>query len=178
MAEPSILNQKSFYPLYWIFIAVILLVADYFSGPFIQFPITYLIPVALASWYSGKWWGLAFAVLMPLVRFSYNIALWTIPWTIVEASVNATIRISVLALFSLLIDRTAEQSRRLAREIHLLEGILPICSFCKKVRDEHDVWHPIEKYIASKSGTLLSHGVCPECAQKYYGDILKKKSGL
>gem|GEM_PF-2572824 len=39
---------------YWSGLSVLLLIADYFSGPFIQFPITYLIPVALSSWYKGR----------------------------------------------------------------------------------------------------------------------------
>ncbi len=48
----KIINEsKPIYLLYWLAIAIILLLVDFFSGPFIQFPISYLIPVALASWY-------------------------------------------------------------------------------------------------------------------------------
>jgi hypothetical protein len=175
METNSPLIKNPVFPLLWIGISILLLVADYFSGPFIQFPVTYLIPVALASWYNGRWWGLAFAVLMPLIRFYFNIALWTIPWTIVDASLNVVIRIVVLSLFSLVIDRTANQTRRLSREVHLMEGLLPVCSFCKRIRDENNMWQPMEKYISSHSAAAFSHGLCPECLQEHYGDILKKK---
>lgn len=63
----------------WFAIALLILVADYFAGPFIQFPVTYLLPIALASWFSGMGWGLVLAVAMPLARWFFNIALWTVP---------------------------------------------------------------------------------------------------
>jgi|GEM_PF-1309470 len=140
----------------------------YFSGPFIQFPITYLVPVALVSWYNGRWWGIAFAILLPLVRFYYNIALWEVPWTITEASINAVIRIVVLSSFGLIIHRVAIQTRTLSREVELLQGLLPICSYCKKIRDQHDHWQPMEKYIMERSAASFTHGICPDCLQKHW----------
>ncbi len=56
--------------------------------------------------------------------------------------------------------------------IHNLEKILPICSFCKKIRDETGRWEQMELYVAKKSGTAFSHSVCPECAKKHYGEFL------
>jgi hypothetical protein len=161
-------------PYYWIGIAAILLAADYFAGPFIQFPVTYLIPISLASWYSGRRWGLALSFAMPLTRFVYNIAFWTIPWTVVEASANCIIRITVFALFTILIDRLARRTKSLNKEVDLLTGLLPICSFCKRIRDDKNRWQPIETYISERTEASFSHGVCPECAEKHYGQFLKK----
>jgi hypothetical protein len=160
---------------FWIGISVLLLIADYFSGPFIQFPVTYLIPVALASWYNGKRWGATFAILLPLVRFYFNMALWTIPWTIVETSLNCAIRITVLLSFALIIDRTAKQTRELTKEVNLLEGLLPICSFCKKIRDDSNNWQPMEKYISERTEATFTHGLCPDCAARHYGNIYKNE---
>jgi hypothetical protein len=160
---------------FWIGISVLLLIADYFSGPFIQFPVTYLIPVALSSWYNGKRWGAAFAILLPLVRFYFNMALWTIPWTVVEASLNCAIRITVLLSFALIIDRTAKQTRELTKEVNLLEGLLPICSFCKKIRDDSNNWQPMEKYISERTEATFTHGLCPDCAARHYGNIFNKE---
>jgi hypothetical protein len=171
--ELNIRNEKIPLPCYWIGISIILLVADYFAGPFIQFPVTYLIPISLASWYSGHRWGLAFSITMPLIRLVYNIAFWTIPWTIVEASVNCIIRVIVFTLFSILIDQSATRTRALNKEVDLLTGLLPICSFCKKIRDDKNQWQPIETYISKKSEVSFSHGICPECAEKHYGISLK-----
>jgi hypothetical protein len=51
--------------------------------------------------------------------------------------------------------------------IKYLEGFLPVCSFCKKIRIG-DQWVPIEKYISEHSETQFSHSFCPECAEKHY----------
>jgi hypothetical protein len=48
-----------------------------------------------------------------------------------------------------------------------LEGLLPICSYCKKIRDEKDTWQPIEGYISTRTEATFSHGVCPSCIEKY-----------
>ena len=58
-----------------------------------------------------------------------------------------------------------------------LEGILPVCASCKKIRDEKNNWHQIESYIHERSDAEFSHGICPECAEKLYPDFnpYKKK---
>jgi hypothetical protein len=64
-------------------------------------------------------------------------------------------------------------------EIKLLRGILPICSSCKKIRDDEGYWTQIESYIDKYSDAVFSHGICPDCAQKLYPEqyeaILKEK---
>lgn len=62
------------------------------------------------------------------------------------------------------------RSRRLFRKIKHLEGILPVCASCKKIRDGEGNWQPIELYIRDRSGLEFSHGVCPECARRLYPD--------
>jgi len=59
------------------------------------------------------------------------------------------------------------------KRIKYLEGLLPVCSFCKKIRVGKE-WVPIEKYIHEHSEADFSHGLCPECAEKYYKDYLPK----
>jgi PAS domain S-box-containing protein len=51
-------------------------------------------------------------------------------------------------------------------EVEELRGILPICSYCKKVRDEHDYWQQIEAYIEKHSDAKFSHAICPQCLPK------------
>ena len=48
-------------------------------------------------------------------------------------------------------------------QIKHLEGIIPICSYCKKIRDDHEVWQRLETYICQHSEAVFSHGICPEC---------------
>jgi hypothetical protein len=56
-------------------------------------------------------------------------------------------------------------------EVKTLRGFLPICSHCKKIRDDEGYWNQIESYIHKHSDAEFSHGICPECAQKYYPDM-------
>ena len=53
-------------------------------------------------------------------------------------------------------------------EIQTLMGILPICSYCKKIRDEQGYWHQVESYVTKHSQAEFSHGLCQACADKYY----------
>ena len=56
-------------------------------------------------------------------------------------------------------------------EIKTLRGILPICSHCKKIRNDEGYWDQIESYIRDHSEAEFSHGICQECADKYYPDM-------
>ena len=56
-------------------------------------------------------------------------------------------------------------------EVTLLQGILPICSMCKKVRDDKGYWNQIESYIRDHSDADFSHSMCPECAKNLYPDL-------
>ncbi len=53
-----------------------------------------------------------------------------------------------------------------------LQGLLPICMFCKKVRDKAQVWQALELYLSERLGTQLSHALCQDCLKENYGDIL------
>ncbi|MBI9097090.1 MAG: cache domain-containing protein [Spirochaetaceae bacterium] len=55
-------------------------------------------------------------------------------------------------------------------EIRTLNGLLPICAHCKKIKDEKGYWNQIESYIESHTDALFSHGLCESCAQELYGD--------
>lgn len=66
--------------------------------------------------------------------------------------------------------RAAEERERLVHdlraalaEVRTLRAILPICSYCKRVRDDENYWHNVEAYITKHTGSQFSHGVCPDC---------------
>lgn len=56
-------------------------------------------------------------------------------------------------------------------EIKQLRGIIPICSNCKKIRDDEGYWNQVEQYVSVHSGAKFSHGICPDCARKHYNYI-------
>ena len=57
-------------------------------------------------------------------------------------------------------------------EVKILSGFLPICTSCKKIRDDQGDWYQIEAYIRENSEAEFSHGVCPDCAKKLYPDYV------
>ena len=61
--------------------------------------------------------------------------------------------------------------------IEVLDGLLPICSACKKIRDKNGLWHQVESYIRDRSRAEFSHGICPECAQELYGEYMGRDGG-
>jgi sigma-B regulation protein RsbU (phosphoserine phosphatase) len=62
--------------------------------------------------------------------------------------------------------RVAERILRFATQVSQLEAFLPICGYCKKVRDDQNYWQQIEGYINARTGTDFSHSVCPDCYQR------------
>jgi len=65
--------------------------------------------------------------------------------------------------------------RDLAREeAKTLSGLLPICSHCKKIRDDEGEWQVLEEYISHHSEADFSHGLCPECLAKYYPEVYER----
>jgi hypothetical protein len=61
-------------------------------------------------------------------------------------------------------------------EIKHLKGIIPICSSCKKIRDDKGYWHQVESYIRDHSEVDFSHGICPDCIKKLYPDFDGQKT--
>lgn len=73
-----------------------------------------------------------------------------------------------------------EMDKRKAREkelekalsdIKVLSGLIPICSHCKKMRNDEGYWQHLEKFISERSNANFTHGICDECMEKYYPDI-------
>ena len=61
---------------------------------------------------------------------------------------------------------TLRRTRQLAGQIETLQSLLPVCAWCKKVRNDSGYWYQIEKYITANSRTKITHGICPECEAK------------
>ena len=61
----------------------------------------------------------------------------------------------------------AERILGLRRELEQLEGLLPICSYCKRIRNERDEWESLESYIEQRFATAFTHSICPDCYTKH-----------
>ncbi len=73
-------------------------------------------------------------------------------------------------------DQVIERLKKTLSEVKTLQGLLPICAHCKKIRDDKGYWNQLEAYIEAHSDVRLSHGICPDCAEKYYGTELKTRT--
>ncbi len=71
-------------------------------------------------------------------------------------------------------ERTRELENALEK-VQVLSGLLPICCSCKKIRNDQGYWQQVEQFVAMHTGARFSHGLCPDCGLKLYGDILSKK---
>lgn len=63
-----------------------------------------------------------------------------------------------------------ERDKALA-EVRTLSGLLPICASCKRIRDKAGEWQPIERYVGERTEASFTHGMCPECMEKFYPEI-------
>ena len=61
-------------------------------------------------------------------------------------------------------------------QVKILSGFLPICSSCKKIRDDNGYWNKIETYIRNHSEAEFTHGICPGCAEKDYPELYSNES--
>ena len=70
--------------------------------------------------------------------------------------------------------RVAERILRYTTQISQLESMMPICSYCKKVRDDNNYWQQVETYIGQRTGANFSHSVCPSCYNQVVRPQLEK----
>ena len=68
-------------------------------------------------------------------------------------------------------ERVIKKLQTALSEVKTLSGLLPICSHCKKIRDDKGYWNKIETYISNHSNAMFSHGICEECVKKLYPEL-------
>jgi len=154
-------------PWWWTAVAASFLAFDYFGGGGTEFPTLYLVPVIFAAWYSGKWAAIALAIAVSLLHTLVLILGWhgedlTLP--ILMTLVRGVV-VSVLALW---FARLSEHERQLHRYVVKLEGLLPICSHCKSIKNEAGQWESLEAFMSERSDADFSHGLCPNCVREHY----------
>lgn len=80
----------------------------------------------------------------------------------------------IAGLSDKLLTRNIQLAQQLM-EIRQLRGLLPICMYCKNVRKDDGLWVKVEKYIEAHSDAEFSHGICPDCMKKYYGEYFNEE---
>lgn len=159
------------HPLIWaalgLAISGVILAVDLLTGPFLQFPMLFLVPVTLTARFTGRLPAMLLGVALPLAHLG-TLLLLRVPWPTIDLFISAAVRVVVLVGFAFLVDQMAQRAA-LRKENEALRGLLPICSFCKNIRGDSGAWTQIEVYIEARSDADFTHTVCPTCAEKHYG---------
>ena len=90
----------------------------------------------------------------------------TKPFDAAELRARMQVGVRVVNLQTTLAERVREVEEALSR-VKQLQGLLPICSYCKKIRDDQNYWHQVESYVGKHTDARFSHGICPECTEKF-----------
>jgi hypothetical protein len=161
---------------WWFLLAGVLVGIDVWVGPYVQLPAAFVVPVLLAAWYSGLGPALALAVALPLTRLTLMLTVWGEPWSLGFILSTAGVRMLTFVFVAVVMARLAQVERALEREVEMLEGLLPICMYCKSIRNDAGQWEPIERYISHRSEASFTHGLCSACMKEHYPDVAERLS--
>ena len=155
-------------PLWWVALGAAMLWIDYLTSEAASFPVVYVLPVILAAWYSGMWPAVGLAIAVPVFRLLFLVMPNIASENVAGLALATAFRGVVIIFLALWFARLAEFERALQRRVKVLEGLLPICAFCKNIRNDKGDWERMEAYITRRSEAEFSHGICPSCSEKHY----------
>ncbi len=154
-------------------LTLIVALLDYFTRNELQVSVLYLVPIALASWKLTRGEAVFVASFSALIWFVAETAALHQTTTVWIPFLNMLalfgVFLTVALILSALREAFAEQKRLIGEleealgRVKTLTGLLPMCSWCKKVRDDHGYWQAVEAYIHEHSNVEVTHGICPEC---------------
>jgi hypothetical protein len=166
-----------------ILLVVILGLTDFVTGYEISFSIFYLAPVAFVSWFAGKRAGLTIALLSAVVWLAADVASGHPFPHFLVAFWNALVRLGFFVLTVILLNKLhfiideqgtlIKDLQEAMDEARTLTGLIPICAWCKRVRDDEGYWKQVELYISEHSEASFTHAICPECKQKWEEEARK-----
>ena len=146
-------------------IAIIFLV-DMLMPRGVAVPMLYVIHILLAVQCRQQWFRVSVAVgCTVLTVLGYIFSATAVPAWI--AMTNRTLAIAAIWITAVLAWERAKAKAHIA----ILRDLLPMCASCHKIRDDHGYWSQVEQYLESHTRTTLTHGICPECLQKWYPDF-------
>lgn len=160
-------------------LAVLILYIDLQIPLGVALGVPYVVVILISLWSPKKWLTVLLAVIssiFTIFAFFYKPPVADM-WKVIFNRALALFVIWVTTILTLYMKTLGEKREQLINErektlsqIKVLQGLLPICSSCKKIRDDKGCWEQMEVYISEKSEALFNHSLCPECAQKLYPD--------
>jgi hypothetical protein len=155
---------------------------DHLTGYELGFFVFYFVPISYAAWTSGRWAGGIVSVVCTLVWLFIDLNsghAYPSPWL---GAWNAAIRLLSFLTITFTVSRVKElwdaekelsaQLQTSLSQVKELQGLLPICASCKKIRNDTGYWEQIELYLIEHSNVEFTHGLCPECSKRLYPEVL------
>lgn len=136
-------------------------VLDLATGPFLLFPIFFVLPVTLAAWFHSPRLAYVLAILLPLGRFLIA-EFVDVPSPTGYIVANALIRIAVLVFMAFLISRTARQTKELEQRVN---DLVTMCAWSRTIKYQGE-WISFEAYLLRRFNINTSHGISPAEAKK------------
>ena len=149
---------------------------DWITGYEFELFVVYILPVAVAAWHGSRRWGVVFSVAAAFCWYlSDRLAghVYSHAWYAYWGSFVRLVTYLTIALTAARIRESLAHERTLNRElaeslerVRVLEGLIPVCAWCRRVRDDQGYWDRLEAYVATRTGGTFTHGICPACESK------------
>ena len=148
---------------------------DWITGYEMNFFAFYFIPVAVLAWRVGASAAYAAAILSGVIWFVVD-QYSGFPYTSqFHAFWNAGMRLIAFLIIAFAFSRIRALLDKAQKSAQRLSGLLPMCAWCKKVRNDAGYWQQVEDYLEEHSDARFSHGVCAECAKKVQDELSVRK---
>jgi K+-sensing histidine kinase KdpD len=147
-------------------LALLILLLDLVTGPYLLFPILFVIPVTLAAWFHSPRLAYALAFLLPLGRF-FIAEFVDQPAPLPFIIANNLIRFAVLLFMAFLVSRTARQTKELEQRV---KDLVTVCAWSRTVEYQGE-WISFEEYLLRRFNINTSHGISPAEAKKLFGEL-------
>ena len=108
-------------------------------------------------------------IAVVLRSFSIDMLPWSLSFTMFNGIIG--LYYGILKVEKMAREELIENLQKALADIKILSGMLPICAWCKKIRDDEGYWQKIEAYFKSHSDLDFTHGICNDCAKKEYPDL-------
>ena len=141
---------------------------DFATSYEISVTICYFIPISYAAWYLGWEWSFVFGLLSAGTLTWTEVAggrHYSSGWIIGEVTLMRVLVFGFVAFSFNFFNRTIQKEKDKVRQ---LEGLLPVCTCCRKVRDAGGNWTDLEAYLRENTQVELQAKICPDCARSQY----------
>jgi hypothetical protein len=135
---------------------------------------SFLFPVAIAALFWG-WKGGAVSAAGGIVLNAVILLALRDAAGLLSVTIQGVVFYAVVGLGVGYLRDIVYKLREAREEIRTLTGLLPICMYCKSIRDETGQWHKLEKYLHERTGQSLTHGVCPDCKREAVARLHSRK---